>query len=533
MDWIPEYVKGKRNPANVQYAHPLLQSVCQKTYGVLIYQEQVMEAARVIAGYSMGGADILRRAMGKKKVDVMNAQREIFVEGAAKNGIDGKKSNEIFDILAKFAGYGFNKSHSISYAIIAYQTAYLKAHYPVEFFASILSSELGNPDKISFFISEAQTGGIEVLGPDINDSAEYFTPLDGKNGKKGRIRFGLAAIRGIGTAATENILQERQRNGLYGDFADFVWRMDKRTSDDDAGEKKTINRRVLQNLIACGSFDEFSVDRQYLLNSLKHILQQKSSKKIRENRLQCDLFAQMGFANGTGEDINPMRSYIETSGPTMSHGEKLHHEKDLLGFYISGHPLDIFLGLDRHVDSFPRNENEMRDQQQFTLIGSIGDITKRFSKNSNRIWANVQLNGRQKDYSLNFFPENYDRYLPLLVVGALIVVKGVIRIQEERRSLNVLEAYGGRDYLEKFGRSLRILLEYGDGNCIREFMDAFAGYVSNNEGNVIAEIIVEYEKQLRPLQTTIPLRIALNWEQLQPLTTFSVFRSMRMAVIFH
>ena len=180
MEWIPDYIRGKENPATIQFPHPLLEDVCRETYGVMVYQEQVMEAARVIAGYSLAEADILRRAMGKKKPKEMAKQREVFVSGAKeKHDIPQQQANKIFDVLEKFAGYGFNKSHSAAYGVISYQTAYLKANYPVEFMAAVLSSELGNADKVSHFIAECSRMDIQVLGPDVNESCEDFTPIRG------------------------------------------------------------------------------------------------------------------------------------------------------------------------------------------------------------------------------------------------------------------------------------------------------------------------------------------------------------------
>ena len=199
MDWIPDYIKGKEDPSTIQFPHPLLEDLCSETYGVMVYQEQVMEAARRVAGYTLGGADILRRAMGKKKPEEMAKQREIFVKGAKEvNGIESKKANDIFNILEKFAGYGFNKSHSAAYGIISYQTAYLKANHPVEFMAGVLACELGNSEKLSHFLGECHEMGISVLGPDVNESGENFTPLNGEGEGLGSIRFGTFGGQGSG-----------------------------------------------------------------------------------------------------------------------------------------------------------------------------------------------------------------------------------------------------------------------------------------------------------------------------------------------
>src|ERR1700691_5342359 len=193
MEWIPEYIRGKKDPSTVRYPHKLLEDVCSETYGVMVYQEQVMEAAKIIAGYTLGGADMLRKAMGKKDAEAMARERANFVEGAKRvNGIDEKTANSIFDILNKFAGYGFNKAHSAAYAVLSYQTGYLKANYPVQFMAAMLSTELGNAEKVAHFVAECGAIGIQVLGPDVNESREAFTPV----GRK--IRFGLAGIKGVG-----------------------------------------------------------------------------------------------------------------------------------------------------------------------------------------------------------------------------------------------------------------------------------------------------------------------------------------------
>jgi DNA polymerase-3 subunit alpha len=511
MDWIPEYIRGKRNPQNVRYAHPLLESVCQKTYGVLIYQEQVMEAARVIAGYSMGGADILRRAMGKKKVEVMAAQREVFVKGAAQNGLSMEKANEIFDILAKFAGYGFNKSHSISYAIIAYQTAYLKAHYPLEFFAALLSSELNNPEKITSLISYIRNIGIPVLGANINHSWEHFTPVIAANGGQACIRFGLAAIKGMGEATTAAILSERNARGPYKSFADFAWRVD----------AKTGNRRVFEKLILAGVFDQLGIDRQYLINSTERVLKALVGRRWEENSTQNDFFSTLGEELG-----NPLESLIEIHGNSMPIGEKLYYEKELLGFYVSGHPLDSFCGLEQSIDNFPDDETFLHDQRSFTLIGSISDITKKITKNSNRLWAHVQLSCRCGDHTVNLFPDAYERYAQLLIPGAIVVARGTVRVQEERRGLNVTEVLDGEQYIKRIGRCLRITLERKASEKLRDFIDAFAAYAHENPGNLYAEIIVREKDCFRVLNPADPIRVSINLQDLAILKKCEAFKSV-------
>ena len=226
MELIPDYIKRKKGQTKIKYAHPLLAEICADTYGLMIYQEQVMAAARVLAGYTLGGADLLRRAMGKKDKEKMAKERAKFIAGCAElNKIEAKKANEIFDLLEKFAGYGFNKSHSVAYGWISYQTAFLKANFPVEFMAAMLSNEISNTEKISIFVGECKRMGIEILPPDVNRSALKFTPeADGK----AAIRFGLAAIKNVGEAAMENAIEERTANGEFKSLDDFCSRLDSR-----------------------------------------------------------------------------------------------------------------------------------------------------------------------------------------------------------------------------------------------------------------------------------------------------------------
>src|SRR3954469_12735617 len=257
MQFIPDYARGKKDPSTVEYPHPLLEPILKETYGIIVYQEQVMECAKIIAGYTLGGADMLRRAMGKKDAEAMAKEREKFVAGAKRvNGIEEKKANEIFDLLNKFASYGFNKSHSAAYAVISYQTGYLKANYPVQFMAAVLTAELGNAEKVSHFVAEAEAMGLKVLGPDVNESREMFTPVFREG--KGEIRFGLAGVKGVGELAAQKIIEEREKNGPYADFADLAKRVDGRA----------INKRVLEHLVKTGAFDFSGAPRKPMFEGI-------------------------------------------------------------------------------------------------------------------------------------------------------------------------------------------------------------------------------------------------------------------------
>ncbi|HNX04210.1 MAG TPA: DNA polymerase III subunit alpha, partial [Opitutales bacterium] len=393
MDLIPDYIKGKMDPRTVKYAHPLLEPVCRETYGIMVYQEQVMEAARKIAGYTLGGADILRRAMGKKKVEVMAAEKAKFVKGAWEtNKISEEKASEIFALLEKFAGYGFNKSHSAAYAVLSFRTAFLKAHYPVQYMSALLGCELGNADKLKDFITEAVAMGISVAGPDVNKSDESFTPLPESN----TILFGLGAIKGVGEGAAKAIRDERRANGPYKDFYDFAKRVDGRA----------VNRRVMEALVKTGGFDKLGQDRGTLLAGMDLVVKDVARTQDEKARGQTNLFDFFGAEEpaslgGSGPALNAV---------AMPMAEKLQYEKELLGFYVSGHPMNRFKGIADGLDSFAGDEYlQLPERELFRLCGVIVSATKKITKKDNRAWAILTIGTRESTYSVNFYPEAYAR----------------------------------------------------------------------------------------------------------------------------
>ncbi|MBU1775424.1 MAG: DNA polymerase III subunit alpha, partial [Gammaproteobacteria bacterium] len=322
MDFIPDYINRKHGREQVIIPHPCLEKVVGMTYGIMVYQEQVMQAAQVVAGYSLGGADMLRRAMGKKKAEEMAEQRSIFVAGAAKNSIDEKKANEIFDTMEKFAGYGFNKSHAAAYSLVAYQTAYLKCHFPAAFMASTMTSEMVNTDKVSFFYQDTLQQGIAILPPDVNSSGFRFAPVDEKT-----IAYGLGAVKGTGEAAVENIVAARAA-GPFKDLFDFCRRVDKRI----------VNRRAIEALIRAGAFDGISPStssgqphRYQMLASLDTAL--GSAEQHARAANQNSLF---------GDDESVAMPLQMADVPLWKMREQLAQEKTALGFYLSGHPYQEF-----------------------------------------------------------------------------------------------------------------------------------------------------------------------------------------------
>ncbi|MEM0965449.1 MAG: DNA polymerase III subunit alpha [Verrucomicrobiota bacterium] len=414
MQFIPQFIEGKKDPSKILVPHPLLKELVEETYGVLVYQEQVMQAARIIAGFTLGNADILRRAMGKKKKDVMAQQKVAFIDGAKKtNGISSREAEEIFAILEKFAEYGFNKSHSAAYAMISYRTAYLKANFPVEFMAALLSAELGNADKVAHYVTEALSLGIPVLGPDINESRHNFTPVPGENaGDAGRIRFGMSAIKGVGDAATATIVEERDKNGPYKDFTDFVARTD----------LKAVNRRTLENLIRTGTFDSFGEERAGLLANLDSLLSVAQAERKDREAGQKSLFDLMAEPE-KGEPSTNGTARIAVS--PMGRKEMLTHEKELLGFYLSGHPLDEYgLLADAILSLDPAEYQQLDDDETFRLVGVVSGLEQRMTRKSGEPWAKFSLLTRSQSLPVTVFPKNFEKCRNAILANSIVVVEG-------------------------------------------------------------------------------------------------------------
>ena len=354
MDQIPRYIANKKDPEHAVYTHPALKPILEVTYGCMVYQEQVMQIVRDLAGYSLGRADLVRRAMGKKKLDVMAKEREnfihgqvdengnIIIKGCVRNGIDEKSANKIFDEMAEFAKYAFNKSHAACYAVVAYRTAYLKAYYPVEFMAAMLNSFLGNLDKIPAYTEECKRLNIQILKPDINKSYTKFT-VDGD-----KIRFGLGSVKNVGTSAVDEIVAERDRNGQFKDFTDFCERI----------QETNVNKKCIESLIKAGAFDEFNETRRTLMESFESILDTITSSNKKELEGQVNMF-DLG-----GSDSKEMK-YTFKEFPEYSRKELLFMEKEMLGLYISGHPLDNIrhqIEMQTNINSFQMRQMENTDE---------------------------------------------------------------------------------------------------------------------------------------------------------------------------
>ena len=450
MDQIPRYIKGKLNPGHNEYTHPSLEPILNVTYGCMVYQEQVMQIVRDLAGYSLGRADLVRRAMGKKKLDVMAKEREVFIHGqldengniivpgCVRNGVDEASSNKIFDEMAEFAKYAFNKSHAACYAVVSYQTAYLKAYYPSEFMAAMLNSYLGNLDKIPIYIDECKSLNIKILKPDINLSELKFT-VD-----NGNIRFGLGSIKNVGKDPIMIITNERRENGKFLSFADFCERI----------YEKGINKRCIESLIKAGAFDEFEQTRATLLASFEEIIDTISSGKKRGLNGQFSIF---DFNSEQEENnINEMK-YKFTQKEEFTEKELLSQEKEMLGIYLSGHPLEKIkkdiekqatitskdiMDIDGKMNEKDEDQNfeaQMQDVSKFkdgdmvTLIGIITSIKKKYTKN-NKIMAFITIEDLFGQIEILTFENVYISAKDSLIEENIVLVKGRLSIREEEKT---------------------------------------------------------------------------------------------------
>jgi len=435
MQFIPDYIKRKKGEEKVDYPHPLLEKISKETYGILVYQEQVMQAANLLAGFSLGQADLLRRAMGKKDAAEMARQRLIFVEGCLKtNDIQAKLANSIFDLLEKFAQYGFNKSHSAAYGIVTYRTAYLKANFPVEFMAAVLSFEISNPDKIANFVSECFEMGIKVLPPDVNKSSLKFAPEFSKEAVvatdeapksdydlPNSIRYGLSAIKNVGEGAMEAAIAEREKNGLYTSLEDFAARLDNRA----------VNKKLMESLVKAGAFDFTKEPRAVMFAKLEQVLASAASMQKDKKAGQGGLFDDFDLAK-------PKSKKNEAAAPSVvwSTDEVLAFEKELLGFYVSGHPLDSYRG---HFDS-PKltkiaaiEEIDTKEKAQtISIAGIMSQLEVRYSKRDNRPFATCKFEDFTGQVEMMCWSDDYEKLKDVLADGAVLALR--VRVSKDQKT---------------------------------------------------------------------------------------------------
>jgi DNA polymerase III subunit alpha len=414
MDFIPDFINRKHGIDKIEYPHPWLEEILTPTYGIMVYQEQIMQAAQIMAGYSLGAADILRRAMGKKQPEEMERQKSIFVQGAFDKGVDKKKAEEIFNVMARFAMYGFNRSHSAAYSVVAYRTGYLKAHYPAEYMASVLTNNLSDLKKITFFMEECQRQNIAVMGPDINESALNFVVND-----KGEIRFGLGALKGVGEAAVEGMVQEREENGPYKNFFDFMTRINLRT----------VNKRVIESLAMAGAFDCFeNVHRAQFFHTeeeggptfIDKIIRYANVQTSQKNSSQMNLFGEVEESTMPDPEIPEC--------PKWEKLELLKKEKEVSGMYISGHPLDNFkIQINNYCS---HNIGQLQDLdklkgREVSFAGVILSAQHKYTK-TGKPFGSFVIEDYTDSLSLNVFSEDYLRIKHFLDKESFVYVKAQI-----------------------------------------------------------------------------------------------------------
>ncbi len=414
MQFIPDYIERKKGHKKIEYLHPLLEKVCADTYGVLVYQEQVQLAANVLAGYSLGEADLLRRAMGKKDAKKMEQERARFVEGCGKlNNIPPKVADAIFGFIAKFADYGFNKSHSAAYGWISYQTAYLKAHHPVEFMAAMLSFDASTVERLAEVIGECRRMEIAIRPPDINTSDLKFTPQEDAKA----IRFGLGSIKNVGAGAMESAIAERKKNGPFQSLNDFCSRLDSRT----------VNRKIVESLVKCGAFDCFGKFRSQLFEEIESAMGAAAAVQRDRASGQVSLFGDLAMpAPGSGKS-----SASQKVEPWPQH-EMLAYEKELLGYYVSGHPLDRYAG---HFDSgkFSTVAQALQAEESgtFKLAGLLAGVERKFTKKDGKPFGVLVLEDFTGSLEITAWEEAFTKNAEILVPGSAISVSARITKRED------------------------------------------------------------------------------------------------------
>ncbi|WP_151867497.1 DNA polymerase III subunit alpha [Acinetobacter soli] len=427
MDLIPDFIH-RMHGGEFEYLHPLLESVLEPTYGIMVYQEQVMQAAQFCAGYTLGGADLLRRAMGKKKPEEMVKQRKIFIEGAAQKDIDEATANHIFDYMEKFAGYGFNKSHAAAYALVAYHTAWLKAHYPAEFMAAVLSSEMQNTDSIVFLIDDCRNNALEVMPPSVNMSLYHFHASDERT-----IVYGLGAIKGVGEQAMQSVIDSRIKQGPYTDLFDFCHRID----------LKKINKRTLEALIRAGALDCLQIERSTLMAQLPEAVQ--AAEQARQNR-------ETGIMDLFGEVEEVQRKPAKPVKP-WSDEVRLKGEKDTLGLYLTGHPIDVYR---TELKSFiPAKLNELTPTRRgvtTVFAGLVLDV----ANFPNRIVVTLDDGTARVEVSCNH--ERFQRFKEIVAIEQVVVIEGEIYEREgfDRPMARLTKAFSLNEIRQKRANHIRI-----------------------------------------------------------------------------
>ena len=489
MDNIPTYVARKHGEEEPDYMHELLQPVLEETFGVIIYQEQVMQIAQILAGYSLGEADLLRRAMGKKKIEEMAAQRARFVEGAEKIGVEKKQSSSIFDLVDKFAGYGFNKSHAAAYALVAYQTAWLKANYPVEFMAASMTLDMGNTDKLDVFRRELIRLEIDLLPPNIDASNTDFSVETKPDGSLA-IRYALAAVKNVGAQAMQSLTEERSANGPYKNLLDFTRRLDPRQ----------VNKRQLENLVRAGAFDHLNSNRLQTHNSIELLLQHANAATRERESSQDSLFGDGGVtASETTLPLEKCRDWSKL--------EKLQQEFAAVGFYLTAHPLDSSRrslaqqNVLTWVDARQRMDNGATG---FLLAGIISKVQERKSQRG-RAYAFLELSDSTGSFEVMLFSQTLEASRELLQVNSSVVVAVEARIEDDTPKMVAQSVSSLQMVVAAASAGLRIVVD--NDEPLPEIGEVLSKGIG---GNGMVHLILGLEQPSRTVELTLDRRYAIT-----------------------
>ena len=451
---VEDFIAGKHGRSKIKYMLPQLEPILKETYGVILYQEQVMKIAQILANYSLAEADELRKAIGKKKAEVMAAHKARFTKGATENGVALKKAEKLFMLIEKFGGYGFNKSHSAAYALIAYQTAYLKAHYPVQFMAALLTQDMGNQDKTIKNIAECREMGIPILPPDLNESQTDFSVV------KDSIRFGLAAVKNVGVKAVGSMIEERESGGPFKDIMDFCKRVD--------GAK--VNRRALESFIQCGVFDFTGIERSRLYAVLDDVIRLCGAN---QDPNQMNMFASL--------NDDQLDNYVLLALPEKDEwdeSEKLRREKEALGFYITGHPLDRFKEeVERFATCSIQDLFGLKDKSKVRMAGVVEKLKIKRTKRGNKM-AILTLEDPTGSTEVVLFPDVFEKYSPLLKGDEPLLITGTAEKGDNGAKILAQEVTS----LEREGQNAIRSIELGlyeqvaSRNNLQEIRDIFSRY---------------------------------------------------------
>ncbi len=479
MQFIPEYISCKHGKKEVIYPHPMLEEVLKPTYGIMVYQEQIMKVAQVMGGFTLGEADILRRAMGKKKVDQMAKMKVKFMEGARERGVDEKTANEVFEKMAYFAGYGFNKSHSAAYSVVAYHTAYFKANYPASYMAAVLTHNMNDIKKVSQFIEECYHLSVPVDRPNINTGEAFFTARDG------RVQYGLSAIKGVGSSAVEHFVEERRENGSFTSIFDFTSRVDLRT----------CNRKMMESLIAAGAFDELHGNRAQLMESLEDALSYGVRKQDEKSRNQTSLFG--GGDSVTHKESEPRLREVAP----WSNMEKLKQERELIGFFLSGHPLERFrddIGL---FCTHALGEEGLRERKERAPVTCAGIITaaRHTRDRKGRPIAFITLEDENGSSEVLVFSDCYDKSMNLLQVDNLVVVEGNVTVRDGTPKIIARSFDRIENMRDKNQGTIRLCLSVATSEIKDDELERIAVLFDENRGQTPVQMLVRSvdDRQIR------------------------------------